>query len=151
MRLPSRGGLCLGTIALVALALTACGSSGPAGPAGASGPSGPSGPGGSVATHQVSNFMDINCDSSVNCKKGRQYYLTAECPVGTHVLGGGGAGFKGEPSAVTSDPSFALLLSERQTGPEPENQERWAVVVGFNQDAPEGGTWRVFVQAICST
>jgi hypothetical protein len=144
-----RGGpISFAAIAVTVLGLAACGSTGPSGQQGASGPSGPPGP---LATHHASNFVDINCDSSFNCKKGRQYYLVAWCPVGTYVLGGGGGGFKGEPSAVTTDPSLALLLSESRTGPEPDNQEGWAVTYGFNEDAPQGGTWRVYAEAICST
>jgi hypothetical protein len=113
--------------------------SGPPGPAGAPGPPGAAGPPG-LSGVQIVSQSSANDDTGVK-------FLTATCPTGKKVIGGGaqatGDGVAG--SAVLGD---EVVL--RESNPIPAGTG-WHAVAGTPGNFTAIDDWQLTVQAICAT
>ena len=115
------------------------GSGGPAGPSGPSGPVGPVGPTGPVgATGATGGVSGVQIVEELSLNTSADKEVTATCPAGKEVIGGGGAildvgsGFVALEKNLTED---GLGASWTARG---------------HEHTPTGLSWRVLAQAICA-
>jgi hypothetical protein len=108
---------------------------GPQGPQGPAGPGGPAGPPGAAGTDGVSGHEIVYSTSATNSDTEKM--VTASCPAGKKVVGGGGYAFN-----FTFPDEVAIVASF------PYNGNAWRVVTQeINAYAP---TWVARAYAICA-
>ncbi len=111
------------------------GPAGPAGPAGPVGPAGPQGPAGLQGTNGVSGLQIVFATSPLNSDIEKS--ITATCPAGKQVIGGGGFAFN-----FTYPDEVALVASY------PANATSWRVVA--QETDAYALAWLLRTHAVCA-